>query len=79
MLAGPLVFGAIADMLVHLVAPRWYVPVAGRKDPATAAGRAFGIGRGGLTLPAIVAWACVGVPLLWGVWVTPGKFNMLFR
>ncbi len=79
MLAGLLVLGAIANMLVRPVAPRWYMPIAGREDSAATTGQASGNGRGGLTLPAIIAWACVGVPLLWGIWVTLGKSIMLFR
>ena len=30
----------------------------------------FGIGTGGLDGKAMLAWAVVGIPLLWGVWVT---------
>lgn len=78
-LAGLLVLGAIANMLVRPVAPRWYMPAVGREDSGMVSGGASGIGRGGLTLPAIIAWACVGIPLLWGVWVTFGKSIMLFR
>ncbi|MGG2474416.1 MFS transporter small subunit, partial [Rhizobium sp. BR5] len=28
------------------------------------------MGRGGLDAKAVLAWAAVGIPLLWGVWVT---------
>ena len=31
---------------------------------------AAGIGSGGLDAKAMLAWAVVGIPLLWGVWVT---------
>lgn len=79
MLASLLVLGAIANMLVRPVASRWHMPVAGREDQATAVGEASGIGRGGLTLPAIIAWSCVGLPLLWGIWVTLRNSIMLFR
>jgi hypothetical protein len=30
----------------------------------------FGIGKGGLDAKAALAWAVVGLPLLWGVWIT---------
>ena len=79
MLAGLLVVGAIANMLIRPVASRWYMPVSATEVSGTAMVATSGIGRGGLTLPALLAWACVGVPLLWGVWVTLGKSIMLFR
>ena len=78
MLAGLLVLDAIANMLVRPPSPHWYMPVAGHKDLAIAADGASAIGRCGPALPAIIAWACVGVPLLWGVWVTLGNSIVLF-
>jgi hypothetical protein len=47
---------------------------------ATAAvdGGSYGIGRGGLTAMAVVAWALVGVPLIWGIWITLTKALTLF-
>ena len=38
----------------------------------------FGIGTGGLDGKAMVAWAIVGIPLLWGVWVTLRASMVLF-
>ena len=38
----------------------------------------FGIGRGGLDAKAALAWAAVGIPLLWGVWVTVKSSLALF-
>lgn len=46
-------------------------------DPVIAAG-SFGIGRGGLDGKALLAWAVVGIPILWGVWVTVQKTAALF-
>ena len=43
-----------------------------------AAGGSFGIGRGGLSAPALLAWAAVGVPLAWGIWITLTKALVLF-
>jgi hypothetical protein len=42
------------------------------KSAAASAGPSgsFGIGRGGFDAKAALAWAVVGIPLLWGVWVT---------
>jgi hypothetical protein len=39
----------------------------------------YGIGRGGVDAAAIVAWLLVGVPILWGVWVTLSKSLVLFK
>jgi len=30
----------------------------------------FGIGKGGLDTKAALAWLSVGIPILWGVWIT---------
>jgi len=38
----------------------------------------FGIGRGGLDGVALVAWAVVGIPIVWGVWITLSKSLVLF-
>jgi len=38
----------------------------------------FGIGRGGLTFRALLAWLAVGIPLAWGVSVTLEKAVLLF-
>ena len=78
-LAGFLAVGFVANLLIRPVSERWYM-----KDDATAqqgaavAGGSFGIDRGGLTAASAVAWACVGVPLLWGVYITLTKALVLF-
>jgi hypothetical protein len=33
----------------------------------------------GLDLKAVLAWAAVGIPLAWGVWITLEKALVLFR
>ena len=38
----------------------------------------FGIGTGGLDGKALAAWAVVGIPLLWGVWVTLSSSLAIF-
>jgi len=38
----------------------------------------FGIGKGGFDGKALIAWALVGIPLLWGVWVTIKSTYALF-
>jgi len=78
-LAGFLAVGFVANLLIRPVSERWYM-----KDDTTAqqaaavAGGSFGIGRGGLTAASAVVWACVGAPLLWGIYITLTKALVLF-
>ncbi|KMO27995.1 MFS transporter [Methylobacterium aquaticum] len=81
-LAGFLAAGFAANLLVRPLTDRWFM--APSDLPAVAAagdapGGAFGIGRGGLTPAAALAWAAVGLPILWGVWITLAKALILFR
>ena len=50
-----------------------------RTTVAVTQGGSYGIGRGGFDGKALVAWLLVGVPILWGVWVTLSKASVLFR
>ncbi|MCF4128295.1 OFA family MFS transporter [Methylobacterium sp. SyP6R] len=81
-LAGFLAAGFVANLLVRPLAERWFMK-ASELPAAPAAvesqGGADGIGRGGLTPAAILAWAAVGLPILWGVWITLAKALILFR
>ena len=36
------------------------------------------IGPGGFSPAALVAWAAVGIPLLWGIWITLSKALVIF-
>ncbi len=85
-LAGMLVVGFIANLLVRPVDPKWHMT-----DEAVAAEQAklksasakvesgsFGIGKGGLDAKAIPFWLLVGIPLAWGVWKTVEKALVLF-
>ena len=38
----------------------------------------FGIGQGSLDLKVFLAWAAVGIPILWGVWNTLLSIRSLF-
>lgn len=87
-LAGMLALGFVCNLLVRPVAERWYMKdaelAALHKTGAAAVaaqpvGGSHGIGRGGFTPAALLAWACVGLPLAWGVWITLGKALVLFR
>jgi MFS family permease len=85
-LAGLLVVGFIANLLVHPVNAKWAMSEADvlaeqAKLKSTAAAQAtgsFGIGQGGLTFKALLFWLLVGIPLAWGVWITIGKALVLF-
>lgn len=85
-LAGMLVVGLIANLLVRPVDPKWHMSDAEvmaeqaklRSATATAETGSFGIGKGGLTFAAALFWLLVGIPLAWGVWVTVTKAMVLF-
>jgi MFS family permease len=84
-LAGMLVLGLIANMLVKPLPEKWFMPEeeVAKLQAKTAAAQAgptgsFGIGTGGLDAKAVLAWLAVGIPILWGVWVTLEKTAALF-
>jgi len=71
-LAGLLVIGFVANLLVRPVAARWFMSeadLAGARAglPKVVHGSHHGIGIGGLTAGAVLASAAVGLPLAWGV------------
>jgi len=78
LLAGLLALGFLANLLIRPVSERWYMPNGEHQEAAASVSRSHGIGRGGFTVAAAVAWACVGVPLLWGVYITLTKVVALF-
>ena len=85
-LAGFLAVGFVAKLLIRPLARHWFMDEAdvaalGTKNaPAgSAPSGSFGIGRGGLSAPALLAWAVVGLPILWGIWITLSKALILFR
>jgi len=47
--------------------------------PGRPASGGRGIGRGGFSPGAALAWAIVGIPILWGIWITLSKALILFR
>ncbi len=76
-LAGMLAIGLVANAFVKPLADKWFmsdeeVAALQAKTAAANAGPSgsFGIGKGGLDAKAALAWALVGLPLLWGVWIT---------
>lgn len=86
-LAGMLALGFIANLFVKPLADKWFMSdaeVAALQAKTQAADKAvafgsFGIGKGGLDAKAALAWAAVGLPLAWGVWITVQKAVVLFQ
>jgi len=71
-LAGLLVFGLLANAMVKPLADRHFAPRI-QTDPGS---RTPDSGR--LGLRAALAWTAVGVPLMWGTWVTLTQAFVLF-
>ena len=86
-LAGLLVLGFLCNLLVRPVADKYFMT-----DAQLAAEQALGHDKGadattslewsaapGSMPMVIAAWLAVGIPLLWGVWVTVQKTAVLFH
>jgi MFS family permease len=85
-LAGLLVAGFVANLLVRPVNHKWHMSeadVATEQAKHTSSARphatgSFGIGMGGLDFKAVLFWLLVGIPLAWGIWNTVEKALVLF-
>ncbi|MGK6314150.1 OFA family MFS transporter [Neorhizobium sp. DT-125] len=84
-LAGMLALGLIANSRVKPLSEKWFMrpeEVAALQAKSAAmrprSTGSFGIGRGGLDGKAALAWAAVGIPIFWGVWITLQKTSALF-
>jgi MFS family permease len=85
-LAGMLVGGFICNFLIKPLAPKWYMKdeevIALQAKAAGAAagaqGGSYGIGKGGFDTKAAFAWLAVGIPLIWGAWITLKSAFILF-
>jgi MFS family permease len=85
-LVGLLVVGLICNYLIRPVDAKWHLSdqevaklqAASAKSEAAIQHGSFGIGKGGLEPKAVLFWAFVGVPLLWGVWQTLGNAIKIF-
>lgn len=89
-LAGMLVVGFVANLMVRPVAAKWHMSetelgaerkLAHEKAAAAAAGAQGGAasGVGGGQGLVVAFWFFVGVPLAWGVWTTVSKALALFH
>ena len=76
-----LAVGLVANLLVRPLAQRWFMTPAesaALQGTAPAAAGSFGIGLGGFTPGAGLAWLCVLCPIGWGVWMTLSQVGGLF-
>jgi len=86
-LAGMLALGLVANALVRPLGPQWFMKeeevaklqAASKAAAAREATGSFGIGKGGFDGTAALAWAVVGIPLAWGIWITLSKSLTLFH
>lgn len=84
-LAGMLVLGFLCNAMIRPVDPKWHmsdeeVAALQAKTKANAGpGGSYGIGRGGFDGTALLAWLVVGIPILWGVYITLSNAWVLFR
>ena len=78
-LSGFLVVGFVCNLLIRPVAARWFMRDDDVPMQQATVGGSYGIGRGGFSAPALLAWAAVGLPLAWGIWITLSKAVVLFR
>jgi MFS family permease len=86
-LAGLLVVGFICNTLIRPLDKKWFMKQSevealqaeDRKaaERIKAAPRAASEGK--IDLTSILAWAVVGIPLAWGIWITLDKALVLFR
>src|SRR6516162_8310971 len=83
-LAGLLVAGFIANLLIRPLDKKWFmseeeVAALQAKLKRRVAAVTSTIGSGGFDIKALLAWAAVGIPLAWGIWITLEKALVLFR
>jgi MFS family permease len=76
-LAAMLIAGFICNFLIKPVNQKWFMKddeVAALQTQSTSIASGplgtHGIGLGGLTAGALLAWLGVGIPMAWGVWIT---------
>ena len=85
-LVAMLAIGLVANLLIRPVAEKWFM-LPERAESMAARAKvghmeptgSFGIGRGGLSGATLLAWAIVGVPILWGFSITLQTALPLFR
>ena len=83
LLAGLLVIGLVANLLVRPVPHKWFMSDAEVTALQATSGAVLPVQSAattvGLSMASILAWAAVGIPIFWGVWITLHKVAALFR
>src|SRR5215468_5995773 len=82
-LAGLLVAGFIANLLIRPLDKKWFmseeeVAALQAKLKSRVAAVTSSVASGGFDIRALLAWAAVGIPLAWGIWITLEKALVLF-
>jgi MFS family permease len=79
-LVGFLLVGLIANALIRPVHDRHLMKadMEGMEGPHATSTGSHGIGFGGFSFAALIAWLLVGIPFFWGVWNTIVKAVALF-
>jgi len=77
-----LVLGFFCNLAIRPVSERWFMrekaPVVAAAASATTAVRGQRPERGAVGAAGVLAWLAVGIPILWGVWITLSKAKILF-
>jgi len=83
--------GLLCNALIRPVADKHFMTdeelaaerkLAHERDAAKASGNAAvsaDVGAGSHPVMLVLAWAAVGIPLAWGIWITLGKVLILFK
>jgi MFS family permease len=83
-LAGLLVAGFIANLLIRPLDKKWFmseeeVAALQAKLKSRTEAVASAVASSGFDIKALLAWAAVGIPLAWGIWITLEKALVLFE
>ncbi len=81
LLAGLLLIGLVANLLVRPLAPKWFMSdaeIASLQGTKVGTATAFSPAVPVLSLASVLAWAAVGIPILWGIEMTLAKVAALF-
>lgn len=81
-LASLLFLGLIANLLVRPLSAKWFMQEESAPQVPTVTaptGGSYGIGRGGLSGGALLAWLGIGIPIAWGVYQTLKSVVLMFR
>jgi MFS family permease len=78
-LAGLLVLGFLLNLLIKPVGDRWHMTGEEAKTALAESHGSAGIDRGRFDAMTLLAWAVVGLPLLWGVYQTLTKAFAMFH